>query len=95
MSWNTPEEVNGRLSAYIVEYESITPGIEHHVTTTVPYYRRYITLTRLQEHTTYSVAVRVRNGAGESEDARQTAKTLEAGKCHVRLLSHSVIRSYA
>ena len=81
VSWNTPEQINGRLSAYIVEYESITPGIEHHVTTTVPSSRRYITLTGLQEHTTYSVAVRVRNGAGESENARETAKTQEAGKC--------------
>ena len=83
VSWSAPEAANGLISAYIVEYESITPGIDHQVTTSVASSARGITLTGLQEHTTYSVAVRVRNGAGESPNVKETAKTLEAGACLV------------
>ena len=86
VSWTAPEAANGLISAYIIEYESITPGIDHQVTTSVASNAQAITLTGLQEHTTYSVAVRVRNGAGESPNVKETAKTLEAGACLVESL---------
>ena len=90
VSWTAPESANGLISAYIVEYESITPGIDHHVTASVSSSTLYTTLNGLQEHTTYSVAVRVRNGAGESPNVKETAKTLEAGVYRVRVLDHSI-----
>ena len=79
LTWTQPEgEV---VDSYDVSfsYQGPCTGFNHTNTTTVNGTARQYTLTGLQEFSTYTVTVVAVNGAGRSEESRESVVTMEDG----------------